>query len=391
MTDYDLIIVGAGPAGLSLAARLEEAPLRIALVEKESRATLADPPYDGREIALTRASMERMRAVGAFQLLAPEEVSPLLRAEVLDGSSPYVLSFADRRSAAPLGALVSNAAIRRTLFERVARQDNCDLFPGGPAHIVGVGANAARVQLSDGRVLTGRLVVAADTRFSSLRQSQGIGAQILDFGRTMLVCRVRHTRPHQSVATEWFDRGQTIAMLPLAGDHSSFVLTLEAHQMIDIKAMSGEMFGREVERRTKRRWGAVTPTSERFYYPLVAVYADRFVAPRFALLGDAAVGMHPVTAHGFNFGLRGASALGDAILGCVRQSRDIGEPATLRRYERGHRTATLPLFAATNGIAKLYSDDRALARMARGAGLRLMKATPGARRLVETSLGGERA
>lgn len=394
MTDYDLVIVGAGPAGLSLAARLAEAPLRIAVVDKENRSTLADPAYDGREIALTRASMERMRTLGALQLLSRGEVSPLLRAEVLDGGSPYVLSFADRRAVAPLGALgalVSNAAIRRTLFARVARQDNCDLFLGGPACIAGVDANAAHVRLAEGSTLTGRLVVAADTRFSALRKSQGIGARMVDFGRTMLVCRVGHAHPHQGVATEWFDRGQTIAMLPLAGDQSSFVLTLDARQMGHIETMTDAAFVREVERRTQRRWGAITLTSARHYYPLVAVYADQFFAPRFALLGDAAVGMHPVTAHGFNFGLRGAFALGEAILSSVRQSRDIGESAALRRYERGHRRATLPLFAATNAIAKLYSDDRGLARLARGAALRLMHATPGARRLVEASLGGEQA
>ena len=119
-----------------------------------------------------------------------------------------------------------------------------------------------------------------------------------------------------------------------------------------------------------------------------AVYAERFIAPRFALLGDAAVGMHPVTAHGFNFGLRGAFTLGSEILAARRRGADIGDARGLHRYERDHRRATLPLFAATNAIAKLYADERPLARMARGAGLRLTKAAPGARRLVEASLRG---
>lgn len=211
---------------------------------------------------------------------------------------------------------------------------------------------------------------------------------MVNFGRTMLVCRVRHTRAHNGIATEWFDRGQTIAMLPLLDDQSSFVLTLDAVEMADIKGLSADGFAREVERRTQRRWGDITLTSERFYYPLVAAYADRFVAPRFALLGDAAVGMHPVTAHGFNFGLRGAFVLGREILAANRRSHDIGASQGLGRYERDHRLATLPLFAATNAIAKLYANERALVRLARGAGLRLMNAAPGARRLVEASLSG---
>lgn len=391
MNDFDLLIVGAGPAGLSLAARLAQAPLRIALVDSQPRNVLAAPPYDGREIALTRASIERLRALGAWQSLTPEEISPLLRAEVLDGGSPYVLAFADRKSPAPLGALVSNAAIRRTLFERVALQDNCQFFTGDAARILRIDAEAARVRLAEGRELTGRLLVAADTRFSALRKDQGIGAHMLDFGRTMLVCRVRHARPHHGVATEWFDRGQTIAMLPLVGDQSSFVLTLDARQMSGVKRMTDGAFAREVERRTQHRWGDINLSSERHYYPLVAVYADRFAAQRFALLGDAAVGMHPVTAHGFNFGLRGAFSLGQQILAARRQSKDIGAMDGLRRYERGHRRATLPLFTATNAIAKLYSDERPLARFARGAALRLMNVAPGARRVVESSLRGDQA
>lgn len=386
--DYDLIIVGAGPAGLSLAARLAGAALRIALIEKESEATLAAPAYDGREIALTQASINRLRELGAWVHLGAGEVSPLSRAEVLDGGSPYVLAFADRGSNAPLGALVANSAIRRTLFQTIAEQSNCERFCGEAAMVLGIDERRARVRLADGRVLTGKLLVAADTRFSTLRQSQGIGAHMLDFGRTMLVCRVRHAKPHAAIATEWFDHGQTIAMLPLADNQSSFVLTLDAAQMQAVRAMSDDDFAHDVERRTRRRWGAIALTSARYYYPLVAVYSSRFVARRFALLGDAAVGMHPVTAHGFNFGLRGAFALGQVIINALRRSADIGDRPSLLRYERGHRRATLPLYAATNAIARLYSDERPAARFARGAALRLMNATPGARAVVESSLRG---
>src|SRR5690606_31125680 len=136
--------------------------------------------------------------------------------------------------------------------------------------------------------------------------------------RTMLVCRVQHAKPQNGVATEWFGHGQTVAMLPLRGDQSSFVLTLSAHAMQSVMALSDVDFARDVERRTQARWGKIALTSTRHAYPLVAVYASRFVGPRFALIGDAAVGMHPVTAHGFNFGLRSAYALGDEILRALR-------------------------------------------------------------------------
>ncbi len=386
MSEYDLIIVGAGPAGQSLAARLAQAPLRIALVDKEQAAALAAPAYDGREIALTQTSIDRLQHLGAWARLQDDEIAPLARAEVLNGGSPHVLAFADRAEKAPLGALVSNAAIRRALYQTIVRQDNCDLYAGDTATLASTDDGCARVRLTDGSILEGKLIVAADTRFSALRQGQGISAHMLDFGRTMLVCRVRHSKPHEGVATEWFDHGQTIAMLPLNGDQSSFVLTLGARAMHDVVDRSDSDFARDVERRTQGRWGDIELVSTRHAYPLVAVYASRFVARRFALIGDAAVGMHPVTAHGFNFGLRSAFKLGVEIMHAVRAGGDIANAAGLARYERGHRRATLPLYVATNAIARLYSDERPLARVARGAGLRLMNATPGARRIVEASL-----
>lgn len=385
MNEYDLIIVGAGPAGQSLAARLAQAPLRIALIDGESKATLAAPAYDGREIALTQTSIARLKKLGAWARLAEAEVAPLTRAEVLNGQSPYVLSFADQPENA-LGALAPNSAIRRALFHTIAGQENCDFHTGRAATLDAIDAKGAQVRLADGAIIRGKMVVAADTRFSLLRKGQGISAHMLDFGRTMLVCRVQHAQPHHGVATEWFGHGQTVAMLPLRGDQSSFVLTLSAHAMQSVMALSDVDFARDVERRTQARWGKITLTSARHAYPLVAVYASRFVAPRFALVGDAAVGMHPVTAHGFNFGLRSAYALGDEIMRALKAGRDIADPRGLARYERGHRRATLPLYRATNAIAQLYSDERPFARVARTAGLRLMNLAPGARRLVEASL-----
>jgi ubiquinone biosynthesis UbiH/UbiF/VisC/COQ6 family hydroxylase len=360
--------------------------LRIALIDREPKAALAAPAYDGREIALTQTSIARLKQLGAWEHLAETEIAPLARAEVLNGESPYALSFADQSRNGALGALVPNSAIRRALFQTIAGQDNCDLHAGGAAAIESIDAQSARVRLADGALLKGKMVVAADTRFSALRKSQGISAHMLDFGRTMLVCRVHHAKPHHGIATEWFAHGQTIAMLPLNGDQSSFILTLRACAMQELAALSDEDFAREVERRTKGRWGEIALASTRHTYPLVAVYASRFAGQRFALIGDAAVGMHPVTAHGFNFGLRSAYALGDEIVRALKVSDDIADTRRLACYERGHRRATLPLYTATNAIARLYSDERPLARVARTAGLRLMNLTPGARRLVEVSL-----
>jgi ubiquinone biosynthesis UbiH/UbiF/VisC/COQ6 family hydroxylase len=236
-----------------------------------------------------------------------------------------------------------------------------------------------------------RLVVAADTRMSEARRQMGIAARMRDFGKSILVARVAHERPHGGIATEWFGHGQTVAMLPLNGDVSSIVLTLSARQIAALMAATPEAFGADVTRRTGERWGALQLVGTRHAYPLVTSYAMRFVGTRFALVGDAAVGMHPVTAHGFNFGLAGAQRLATQIRGALARGRDIADPGALLRYEMAHRRATLPLYAATNTIASLYTDDRAPARLLRGAVLRLGAALSPVRRIVTAQLMESRA
>ena len=127
----------------------------------------------------------------------------------------------------------------------------------------------------------------------------------------------------------------------------------------------------DVERRFRGQWGRMTLSSERHAYPLVAVYAHRFHARRFALVGDAAVGMHPVTAHGFNFGLRGADTLVGELRKALRAGADIASDSVLQAYDSEHRKATYPLYVATNALVGLYTDNGALAQFARSALLRL--------------------
>lgn len=361
--DTDVAIIGAGPAGLALACALSGSGRAVTLFERAPEAAIADPAFDGREIALTHRSQAILRDLGAWARIPAGETAPLREARVLNGASPLALRFASGEGSEPLGRLVPNHLIRRALFEAMAEAGEARLVAGRAVAGLSLEAEGARLVLDDGTQVRARLVVAADSRFSETRRRAGIGAQMLDFGRTMIVARLAHERPHGGVATEWFAHGQTIAMLPLPGEVSSVVLTLPPATAERLMAMTPEEFGAEVTRRYEGRLGAMQAVGTRHAYPLVATYAHRFAGRRFALLGDAAVGMHPVTAHGFNFGLLGAEMLGGAIRGAA----DPGEAALLSRYGAALRRATLPLFLATNAVARLYSDDRAPARLARAA------------------------
>lgn len=382
---FDIVVVGAGPAGLSFAASLAGSGLRLALIEKQPEAALADPGFDGREIALTHLSMALLRRLGAWDRIPEADISPLREAQVLNGISSFALRFDDEgKGDGPLGVLVPNHLIRRSLYEVATALPEVTLLAGQTVASVQTSAQGASVGLADGRTITAPLVVAADTRFSETRRRMGIPATMQDFGKSMLVCRMAHDRPHQGIATEWFGYGQTFAILPLNGDVSGAVLTLPAREMETVMALEGAAFDAEITRRYRHRLGTMRLASTRHVYPLVGVFAQRFVATRFALVGDAAVGMHPVTAHGFNLGLRGADSLAREIRAAIGRGRDVADRRALARYQADHMRASRPLYLATNATALFYTDDRLPARVLRAAALRLgSRLAPFRRAVVE--------
>jgi ubiquinone biosynthesis UbiH/UbiF/VisC/COQ6 family hydroxylase len=370
---FDVAIVGGGPVGLAFAGSLSGTGLSVAVVEPQPEAALAAPAFDGREIALTHRSQDIMRELGAWERIPEGVPSALREARVLNGGSPYALRFdTSGRQAAELGQLVPNHIIRQTLFQALsAHPGQTKLFTGCKAVGLETDVDGARLTLSGGEVLQAKLVIAADSRFSTLRRMAGIGDERLDFGKAMLVARLRHALPHDHIATEWFDYGQTMAMLPLNGEVSSVVLTLPPAEIARMREMDGVAFSEEITRRYHSRLGPMELISTRHAYPLVAVYARRFAGRRLALLGDAAVGMHPVTAHGFNFGLHGQDILASRIRAALAEGRDFAAGPVLRGYEAEHRQGTRGLYLATNATALLYTSDQLPARLLRGAALRL--------------------
>ena len=399
--DGDVLIVGGGPAGLSLAASLAQAGLAATVLEQQTAQQLAAPAPDGREIALTHPSVATLERLGSWQRLAPHEVGLLRAAQVHDGPvgrRGALHLHAGGTGVDHLGWIVPNHALRRTAWEAAAAQPGVRVLTGARVLRVAVGAACAEVEYTQAppqgaagahpgedaarpQRLTAPLVVAADSRFSATRRQLGIGADMTDFGRTVIVCRMRCEQPHGEVAHECFGYERTLAVLPLPPDPAdgapqcSAVATADSAQAQALLALAPQAFADSVAAQFGHRLGRLQLVGERHAYPLVAVYAQRFAAARCALLGDAAVGMHPVTAHGFNLGLAGVALLGQVLVQARAAGADLGAASVLQRYARAQHRHAWPLYQGTNAIVRLYTDTRALPRLARqavlGAALRL--------------------
>lgn len=375
---YDVIIAGGGPAGLASALSFAREGWSVCVVERAPEAVLADPSFDGREIALTHHTVQWLKDYGAWEHIDPARVSPLEVARIESGTNqgPPLLFQPPEESQAEgeaLGYLVANHVIRRALYQVATHTPGVTLRCGHSLTAYRATSRDVRVTFDDGAVAYARLLVGADGRFSQLREMAGIGAIVHDFGRNIMVCRMRHLPSHEQTALQWFDESQTIALLPVApdggmGDVSSLVLTLPPDEIARLRVAPDDVFNQEITERTRERLGMLRVVSDRITYPLKAVYAHRFHAQRVALIGDAAVGMHPITAHGFNLGIKGQETLVREI---QAGNGDPGDSRALFRFAQAHRRATFPLFAATNAIAVAYTRDEKPFLLARKAGLAL--------------------
>lgn len=380
-----IIIIGAGPTGLCLARALAQRGWNVEIVERQPIDAIAAPAFDGREIALTHRSLRLLEALDAWRHIPHDEIAPLRRARVMDGSGGdfEVDGHAFDREA--LGMLVPNRCIRAAAWATVASHPRVRVRAGARIEAIGGDAERAWVRLAEGETLHAPLLVAADSRHSEARRAMGIAADMHDFASTMLVCRVAHAERHNGIAWEWFGHGQTRAMLPLREHLASLVLTVRGTEAQRLERLPADAFVRELEARFEGRLGAMELASTRHAYPLVATWARRFVGRRFALVGDAAVGMHPVTAHGFNLGLAGVESLAQAIGGAGAE-RDPGEPARLARFERDHRRRSRALYLGTCAVVRLFTDDSRAVQPLRRAIMQAWRHVPPLRRALAAGL-----
>jgi len=385
--DYDIVIIGGGPAGLSFACSMIGLDLNVLLVEKSALESISKPKSDGREIALTHHSRKILIKLGVWALIDEAKVSPLKEAKVFDGGSDSLLNFDAKKSAIEaLGYLVPNHLIRAALFERVSQAENVTILNEIIVDGVSTSNKGAEVSLSNGRTIKSKLVVAADSRFSEIRRKMGIPSVMKDFSKVMITTRMSHEKAHNHVALEYFNYGHTLALLPLNGNVSSIVLTVPTDRLDEILSLDEENFNEMASDGFDGKLGQMKQIGDRHSYPLVGVYAQKFRATRFALIGDAAVGMHPVTAHGFNLGLRGQDLLSLSISRALNNGLDIGADAVLKEFERKQINLSRLMYFGTNGIVSLFTNDDAAIKQVRKLVLKFANRFPPVKALITQHL-----
>ena len=385
--DYDIIIIGAGPAGLSFARAMAETGLNIALLERQTLDKIKKPAYDGREIALTHLSHDLMQKYNIWENMPDERISMIEKAKVLNGHSHYSLDFDHEDTGKPnLGFMVSNHLIRQASYDAVKDFKNVHILCEKDVKKISTDDTHGRITFADGSTLAAPMLIAADSRFSQTRQMMGISTDMLDFGRLCVVCKMKITGDHEKTAFECFYYDRTLAVLPLNDQEVSVVITVDAKNSAELMDITDTEFAAEIMTRTEGRFGDMTLSTELYPYPLVATYAKNFYTNRFAIIGDAAVGMHPVTAHGYNLGLHSAHLLATELQAQIMAGGDIAGTEALRRYNRKHRNASRPIYLGTNALVKIYTQNSRPARFARKALLRLGNRLKPAKKMIMNRL-----
>ena len=365
----DVVVVGGGLVGSVLALALASGGAEVIVVDRLSPTAQTDAGFDGRASAIALAPKRMLERIGLWNRLA-SDATPILDIRVSDGDSRLFLHYDSRDVGTPaLGYMVENRHIRAALFDALASESLVRLL--APAEVLGLetAGAGARVTLADGRVLAAPLVVGADGRGSRIRTLAGIDVTGWSYPQTGIVCTVAHERPHHNVAHEHFLPAGPFAILPISGNRSSLVWTERADRAPAVLALPEAEFLAELQRRFGDFLGTLERVGPTWSYPLELHLADSATAPRLALVGDAAHGLHPIAGQGFNLGLRDVAALAESVVDTLRLGLDAGHAHVLDAYGGWRRFDTVLMLSLTDALNRLFSNDVAPLRIARDLGL----------------------
>ena len=390
---YDVAICGGGMVGASLALALAGLDLRVVLIEAHPFGSGAqEPSFDDRSTALSNGSKRIFDGIGVWRLLE-RDATAIRRIHVSDqGHFGFARIDATEQGLPALGYVLTNRVIGAALWQRL-QQTSIEIL--APARVIATelvdGQRVLRCAVAEGeRSVTARLVVAADGARSVVRDAAGIGATSRDYQQIALVSNVTTQRFHDHVAYERFTPAGPLALLPLSQGRLGLIWTLEPTAAQQVEQLADAQFLERLQQAFGFRLGRFTRIGKRQLYPLSLSRCDEHVAPRLALVGNAAQALHPIAGQGFNLGLRDAASLAEVLADAQHQSAtfDPGDGLVLERYRQWRVSEQPRIVAFTDGLVRLFTQPFAPVRWLRDAGLLAFDLLPPAKRaMAQLSLG----
>lgn len=384
--DTDILIAGGGLNGPALALALAQGGFRVTVVDARPAPDRAEAGFDGRAYALAVASVRLLKAIGVWSAVA-EKAQPILEIKASDGragegAAPFFLHFdAAEIEEGPMGHMLEDRFLYAAFLAAMRAAPGITLLSGETVVGQEVSAQGVTVRLASGRELTAGLLVGCDGRGSGVATRAGIKRVGWGYGQTALVTAIRHEKDHEGIAQQFFMPSGPLAILPLKGGHHSSIVWSETDDVARaIQALPDDQYLEALRPRFGDFLGEISLAGARFTYPLSLSLAERFVADRVALVGDAAHGVHPIAGQGLNLGLRDVAALAEVLILARRRGEDVGSPVALEEYQRWRRFDATALALGMDAVNRVFSTDNPVLRLGRDLGMGLVSALPGLRR-----------
>lgn len=374
MSEHDVIVVGGGLVGSALSLALVQGGLRPVLVEPAPPQLPADDSWDSRIYAISPGNAAFLRRLGAWDAMDAGRVAPIHAMRIWGDDGAAEMGFDAYEVGVPeLGYIVESRLIQGALWRTLQAQQDIEMVVDSGASLE-LGKMLAHLTLTNGRMLEAPLLVGADGGNSWVRRQSGIGVSTMPYGQLGVVANFETEKPHGNIARQWFLRDGILAWLPLPGNRISIVWSAFEARAQELLKLGPEVFCQAVEHAGYAALGRLTLITPPAAFPLRLQRNDAMVAPRLALVGDAAHLVHPLAGQGVNLGFHDARDLASTVLG--RGMFDLGDQILLRRYERARKTDILAMQAVTSGLQRLFNNHDPVLGWLRNNGLAAVDRIP---------------
>ncbi|MBI1175625.1 MAG: UbiH/UbiF family hydroxylase [Sideroxydans sp.] len=367
---FDVLIIGGGLVGASLAAALKPSGLSVALVESQPMADAPAPAdsWDSRMYAISPGCAAFLAQSGVWQHLDMSRVQPVEKMQVF-GDSGAELDFSAYQIGAPeLAFILENRLLLDALWQELQQQDNLTLLQPAQCARLDWHNDAASLHLEDGREFRARLVIGADGRDSWVRAQAGISVTPAPYRQHGVVANFSVGKPHRGTAYQWFQPDGILALLPMPQQMASMVWSVSPERSAELVKLPHAELCAQVAQASNQMLGDLQVVTPPAAFPLRLLNLPHITRPRLALIGDAAHNVHPLAGQGVNLGFRDARQLAQILLQRGAQ-QDCGDAHLLRRYERARREDILSMQLTTDALKNLFNNDNPLLRTMRNLGL----------------------